>query len=203
MTIDRRGFLSLGCAATAAVALGSVLTPSQAWALSEATAKSHVEATIAEVMALVQGGGSPASKAAQLRRIMEARAALPQIARFSAGRAWNQMDADQQSRFQDAFADYVASIYARRFTEYSGQQVAVGRVLDAGNKGLLVQSQVSGGGAPVVVEWLVSDRGGSVQIADIVIEGVSLLLTQREEIANMLNTRGDDVERLIQALATV
>jgi phospholipid transport system substrate-binding protein len=56
-------------------------------------------------------------------------------------------------------------------------------------------------GQPVVVEWLVSDRPGRVVIADIVIEGVSLLVTQREEIAAMLEKRGGDVDKLISDLA--
>lgn len=196
MRILRRSFVLLG-----AVVLGTAMVgASPARALDEGAARSHVEATVNEVLTLVRSGGGPAAKAPQLRQIMEMRAALPQIARFSAGRAWTEMNADQQRRFSDAFANYLASVYARRFEEYSGQQVTVGRVVDAGNKGLLVQSSVSGSGQPVVVEWLVSDRGGSVQIADIVIEGVSMLLSQREEIANMLASRGNDIEQLIQAL---
>lgn len=199
MSFNRRGFL------TGSVALmgGLALAGAPAFALSEDAAKAHVETTVAEVLALVTTAGSASSKAPELRRIMERRAALPQIARFSAGRAWNDMSGDQQDRYTSAFASYVASVYARRFNEYQGQQITVGRVIDAGKKGILVQSSVTGGGrAPVLVEWLVSDRGGSVQITDIVIEGVSLALTQREEIASMLSQRGNDVEKLIQALGS-
>jgi len=51
------------------------------------------------------------------------------------------------------------------------------------------------------VEWLVSDQPGHPVVADIVIEGVSLLITQREEIGGMLEARGGDVEKLIADLA--
>jgi phospholipid transport system substrate-binding protein len=39
-----------------------------------------------------------------------------------------------------------------------------------------------------------------VVIADIVIEGISMLVTEREEIGGMLEARGGDVEKLIADL---
>ena len=59
----------------------------------------------------------------------------------------------------------------------------MGRVIDAGRKGMLVKTKIlRSGGAPLGVEWLVTDQPGQILIADIVIEGISLLVTQREEI---------------------
>ena len=134
---------------------------------------------------------------------MERRAALPQIARFAAGRVWREMSDEQQSRYVDAFSSYIARIYARRFGEYSGETVTLARAIDAGKKGILVQSVVSQpkGGQPVPVDWLVSDRaGGDAKIVDIIIEGVSMATTQREEISALFTNRGSDVDNLIEAL---
>jgi phospholipid transport system substrate-binding protein len=79
----------------------------------------------------------------------------------------------------------------------------MGRVIDAGRKGMLVKtSLIRTGEAPVVVEWLVTDRPGRVVITDFVIEGVSMLVTKREEIGGMLEARGGNVEKLIADLAT-
>lgn len=201
MTVDRRAFIARSAIALA-VGTGFLagVTPAPALALSSDAARQHVATTVDEVLALVQTAGSTESKAPRLRSIMEARASMPQIAQASAGIVWRQMDEDQRARFVDAFISYVSTIYARRFQEYEGQQIAVGQIRDAGNKGMLVQTTVKGSGAPILVEWLVSDRSGRVAINDIVIEGVSLVLTQREEIAQMLNARGNDVEKLISAL---
>ena len=201
MRIDRRSFLTRTAASLAvgAALLGGAL-PSPAEAVTADAAQAHVVATVDDVLALVQAPGTAQSKAPQLRGIMEARASMPQIAQAAAGRTWREMTPEQQARFTDAFTDYVAEIYARRFQEYEGQQIRVSAVRDAGNKGMLVESSVIGGGAPIIVEWLVSDRSGRVAINDIVIEGVSLVLTQREEIAQMLASRGNDVEQLIAAL---
>lgn len=206
MRSNRRDFLNRTALAVAgAAALG--LAPSIALALSEDEAISHVRKTIDEVAALVDSPGDGSSKAPRLLEIMERRAAMPEIARFAAGVTWRAMSEDQQKRFTAAFGRYVSGIYANRFQEYSGKGKAseafqYGRVVDAGRKGLLVPTNVvRTGEAPVLIEWLVTDRPGRTVIADIVIEGVSMLITEREEIGSMLEARGGDVEKLIADLA--
>jgi len=203
--IGRRGFMGLAGAVALTVAVAGSFAPRPAHALAEDEARAVVQSAVDEVLALVKGSGGTDEKAASLQSIMERRAALPQIARFAAGRVWREMSDDQQARYVAAFSGYVSRIYARRFQEYSGETVSLSRSIDAGKKGILVQSSVSqpGGGQPIPVDWLVSDRGGDgARIIDIVIEGVSMATTQREEIAAMFDSRGGDVEKLIEALKT-
>jgi phospholipid transport system substrate-binding protein len=190
--------------AAAAMTIGIV----PARALDEAAATDHVRATIDQVLALVAEEGSSESKAPALLAIMRSRAAMPEIARFAAGVVWRDMNDDQKKRFTEAFERFLAVVYARRFQEYSGgvtqgaDTYSVDGAADAGKKGLLVKTRIARpDGAPVLVEWLVTDQPGRVVIADIVLEGVSLLITQREEIGAMFEARGGDVEKLISALS--
>lgn len=206
MRIDRRNLLNqMGLAVIAGTTLG--LAPTLSHALGKDQATAHVEVTINEVSALVDSAGDRASKASRLLAIMERRAAMPQIARFAAGAAWRAMNEDQQARFVTAFKKFVSGVYAGRFQEYasagkSSESFKIGDVVDAGRKGMLVKTKIlRTGEAPVDVEWLVTDQPGQVLIADIVIEGVSLLVTQREEIGGMLEARRGDVEKLIADLA--
>ncbi|MEM1384869.1 MAG: ABC transporter substrate-binding protein [Pseudomonadota bacterium] len=195
---NRRIFLT-GIGAAAMAAIGFV--PAPALALSGDEAKAHVEAVVEEVLALVRSDGSTGEKADRLGTVMEKRAAMPQIARFAAGRAWRDMSEAQQDRYVPAFTRFVSTIYARRFQDYSGETVTVLDAVDAGKKGFLVKSSVTqAGGAPVNVEWLITDRPGRTVLADIIIEGISLLTTQREEISGMLESRGGDLEKLIADL---
>jgi phospholipid transport system substrate-binding protein len=200
MLLNRRSLLAGGLAGTAlAVLVGA--TPARALTAEQATA--HVEATIGELVALLRQPGSATSRAPELRRIMETRSDLPQIARFSAGRVWREMSPDQQQRFVDAFAHYVAVVYSRRFDEYAGDpDIFIGRTVGVGDKGFVVETPIrQAQGDPVRVEWLVSDRGGRTAINDLVIEGVSMATTQREEIAAKFQSRGQNVETLITDLA--
>jgi len=187
-----------------AAALATLALAPRAGALEAEEARAFVRAAVDEVLAWVTEPGAPQSRADGLRRILDKRAAMHQIARFAAGVAWRDMSADQQGRFTDAFGHYLAVVYARRFKDYSGETVELGQVIDAGRKGMLVKSTVSqSGGQPILVDWLVSDRPGRTVIADIVIEGVSLLVTQREEVGAMLEARNGDVEKLIAHLRDV
>lgn len=194
--MDRRTFLATGAALCG---LGLVRP---ALALTTDEAKSHVSATVDELKALLRISGTADSRAPELRRIMETRANVPLIARFAAGRAWREMSEAQQAKFVDAYARFLSVTYARRFDEYSGDpDISIGRAIDAGKKGILVESPIGQpNGQPIAVEWLVSDRGGQVEIVDIIIEGVSMAATQRDEIGQMLQTRGGDVEALIRDL---
>jgi phospholipid transport system substrate-binding protein len=199
MLLNRRTMLAAGLAGMVLAAVGGA--PASALTSEQATA--HVQTTIGELMALLRQPGDGASRAPELRRIMETRGNLPQIARFSAGRVWREMTPEQQQRFVDAFSGYVAATYSRRFDEYAGNpDIYLGRTIDAGQKGILVESPIrQQQGAPIAVEWLVSDRGGKVEIVDLIIEGVSMATTQREEIAAKFQSRGQDVEALITDLA--
>lgn len=204
--IGRRGFMGLTGALALTVASFGGLAPRPALALAEDEARAVVQQAVDEVLALVRESASAADKAVKLQVVMERRAALPQIARFAAGRVWREMSDEQQARFVSAFSSYISRIYARRFQEYSGETVSLSRAVDAGKKGILVQSAVSqpAGGAPIAVDWLVSDRGGQgARIVDIVIEGVSLATTQRDEIGAMFDGSGSDVEKLIEKLKSV
>lgn len=206
MRINRRHFFDR-TAQIAIVAAMFSLTPNLSHAFSVDDATAHVQVTIDEVSALVDSAGDTASKAATLREIMERRAAMPQIARFAAGSAWRGMNEDQQARFVAAFSKFVSGVYAARFQDYatsgnSAKSFKFGTVIDAGRKGILVKTTITRTGeAPVNVEWLVSDQPGHILIADIVIEGVSMLVTQREEIGGMLEARRGDVEKLIADLS--
>jgi phospholipid transport system substrate-binding protein len=200
MLWNRRAVLAAAFAAAAMSTIG--VTPAMALTAEQATA--HVEATIGDLMVLLRQPGDAASRAPELRRIMETRGNLPQIAKFSAGRVWREMSAEQQQRFVDAFSSHLAAAYSRRFNEYAGDpDIYVGRTIDAGQKGFLVESPIrQQQGAPIAVEWLVSDRGGKVEVVDLIIEGISMATTQREEIAAKFQSRGQDVEALITDLAS-
>jgi phospholipid transport system substrate-binding protein len=200
MPLNRRTLLAGGLAGAALTTLAGA---SSAWALTTDQATAHVKATIDELVTMLRQPGSAASRAPELRRIMETRGNLPQIAKFSAGRVWREMSPEQQQRFVNAFSGYVASTYSRRFDEYAGNpDIYVGRTIDAGRKGVVVETPIrQQQGAPIAVEWLVSDRGGKVEIVDLIIEGVSMATTQREEIAAKYQSRGQDVEALITDLA--
>lgn len=198
--LKRRNLITGIVAVTVAICAGAVPVR----ALDESGARAHVEIAVGEVVDVVQSTSNTAEKAEKLRAVMEKRAAMPQIARFAAGLSWRDMSEDQQTQYTQAFSHALSVVYARRFQTYAGEEVELGKVSENGKRGLLVSSVVSqANAAPIAVDWLVTDRPGRPVIADIIIEGVSLILTQRDEIAGMLGKRGGNIDKLIEDLNAI
>lgn len=176
-------------------------------ALDVDAALAHVDGTIEQVFQLIRDSKPRAETAKALRRIFEERTALPQLARFTAGRYWPQMSSDERARFTETFSNYVAFVYAGHFREFNGDIAELRAVMtikgaeDVGAKGVLVHSEIRPTRrVGISVDWLISDRSGKIAISDLVVEGISLAITQREIISAMLEVRGGDVDQLIANL---
>ena len=198
MSISRRTLI----AGLSGVALSAIAQP--AMAVSKQAARSHIETTVREIVAILNKAAGGPVGAPALRKVMARRSNMARIAQFCAGRAWRDMNAGQRRRYIDAFAHYISVTYARRFNDFSGTpEITVGRIVDAGSKGVLVASPIAmPNGKRYGVEWLVSDRSGTVEIVDLVIERISLAATQRDEIGAMLDKRGGNIDALIKTLAS-
>lgn len=193
--MTRRGALALTAGAL-------VLVAGRAAALTTADASSFVEGLIKDLRVLVQDDRKGAEGAAEFLTLLERKSALDTVGRFAMGRAWREMSEAQRTAYQTAFRTYISSTYQRRFGEYSGEDISVTGALDAGQKGVLVKSVVTRpSGAPVEVEWLVSDQTGATLLSDIIFEGVSLAITLRETFGGMVDKRNGDIDLFIADLA--
>ena len=170
-------------------------------------ARTHVDATIEQILELITASRPRAETATVLRAIFEERTALAQLARFATGRHWRSMSSGERARFTESFSSYVAFVYAGYFREFEGDIADLRAVVnflgveDVGAKGIVVHTEIR----PIrqlgiSVDWLVSDRSGRVAISDLRVAGISLAITQREIISAMLEANGGDVDKLIADL---
>lgn len=176
-------------------------------ALEKSVARDHVDATIGEIIQLIVDDRPRAETAQRLLDIVEKRASIDAVARFAAGRYWRGMSESQKAAFGRAFSRHVASIYAGYFRRYEGEVADLRRYVhirgteDAGPKGILVRTEVVPvKGVPISIDWLVSDRAGRVGVADLIVEGISMAITQREVVGAMLDARGGDIDQLVSDL---
>jgi phospholipid transport system substrate-binding protein len=58
----------------------------------------------------------------------------------------------------------------------------------------VVQSRVTGAGQPALkVDWRVRERGdGNLVAIDVIVEGISMIVTQRSEFSAVIERRGMD-----------
>lgn len=116
---------------------------------------------------------------------------IPAIARFTVGRFWKMGQPDEQTKFMTAFEDVIVYTWSRRFSEYNGQTLQVQSTAPDGTDGALVNSTIVGKETqPVAVAWRLRKREDGWRVVDVIIEGVSMAVTYRQEYAGILAQQG-------------
>jgi phospholipid transport system substrate-binding protein len=120
---------------------------------------------------------------------------------YAIGRYWRKANKDQRSEYLSLFTDFIVNTYANRFGQYSGEKLDVTGERAVKGRDTFVQSQiVRPKGAPVRVDWRVRLRKSGFKVIDIVVEGVSMAITQREEFASVIRRHGGKIDGLISEL---
>jgi phospholipid transport system substrate-binding protein len=167
-------------------------TPEQASAFVDKAGK--------ELIAVVNGPGSPADKQAQLKQIVDRVVDVDEVGRFCLGRFWRSVPPAEQQQYLQLFHQVLQKNVAGKLGDYQGVTFVVGRATPR-DGGVAVATVVTRPNvAPANVEWVVSSSSGSPKIIDVVAEGTSLRLTQRSDYASFLAHNGDSVPALMDAM---
>ena len=123
------------------------------------------------------------------------------ISRFVLGRYWRRATKEQQGEYQSLFADFIVHTYASRFRQYSGETLAVNSERKASGRDTIVSSQINTPEGPSVrVDWRVRTKRDDHKVVDVIVEGVSMAITQRHEFASVIRRGGGGIETLIAEL---
>ena len=145
---------------------------------------------------------SAAERKRMFRELLIDRFDMPRIGRLVMARYWRQMTAAQKGVFGPLFEDFVVTTYSHRLDAYSGEQLTLGQARKAGKKVMAVGSQVTRGrGQPVDVDWMLRRNDGRWYVIDVLIEGVSMVISQRSEFATVISQQGG-IDGLIENLRT-
>ncbi|MBM3490511.1 MAG: ABC transporter substrate-binding protein [Alphaproteobacteria bacterium] len=180
---------------------GLFLGPRAGAEAAETAAARFVEGLAARAIAVLRSGGnSLEQRELVFRELLREGFDLEFIGRFALGAHWRSASAEQQRDYQELFADYVLKTYSRRFGRYAGESLAVVSTRAAGQHDVIVYTKIDRpGGAPAIqADWRVRDIGSQFRIVDIMVEGVSMAQTQRQEFAAVVQQQG--LAGLLQAL---
>ncbi len=137
----------------------------------------------------------------EFRKLLQASFDMSGIGRFALGRHWRTATAEQQSEYQTLFENMIVGVYSSRFGEYNGEKFSVDGSRADGKKDILVNSSiVPNGGSKIKVDWRVREKNGQMKIIDVVIEGVSMALTQRSDFSSVIQRGGGKIDVLLEHL---
>ena len=121
--------------------------------------------------------------------------------RLAVGRSWSQATPEQKKRLVDEFRRMLVRTYSTAISAYEGQTMKVLPVrMKPGDTDVTVRNQyIRPGAKPVQLDYTMRKTDAGWKIYDIVVEGVSLVLTYRSEFDAVVKQEG--IDGLIKRMA--
>ncbi len=138
----------------------------------------------------------------RFRELMHRYFAFDAIAKWVLGRYWRRANDPQKKEYMALFEKLMVVTYADRFQKYAGEKMHVVKTEERGEKDVLVHSQLErpGGAKAIAVIWRVRQKADSYKIVDVLVEGLSLGITQQKEFASVIRQHNNNVEGLLSVL---
>jgi phospholipid transport system substrate-binding protein len=193
--LDRRSFLSVGL-----VVAGSGFPFVRAVAQTVEKASAFVQQTGDRLVAIVNGAQATAQKRQAITQILEGAVDVDGIARFCLGRFWRTASPDQQKRFVTAFHEVLVTNISSKLGEYKGVKLTVQHGRQQDDEAIVTTIVERPNNPPTTVDWVIEKPAVAPKIVDVVAEGTSLRLTQRQDYAAYLTRNNNDVDALINAM---
>jgi len=122
---------------------------------------------------------------------------------YSLGSARKNLNDNQKQKYFDLFEDYFLKSFSSRLSEYTNPKIEVQSKKIINENYTIVNSVlVSTSDRPEVkIDWKIYTKNpDNPLIRDLIIEGLSLARTQKEEFASILNSNDGDINALFKTL---
>ena len=203
--LRRRDFLGPWLPAliiAALVAAGLPPGPARADEFSDG-AKKFIEILTSDAISMLTVENiSKIERSDRFRRLMNENFAIKGIAKFVLGRHWRKANESEKKEYLQLFEDLLVATYADRFAKYSGEKLLVNESEVRGKGDALVHTIMIrvDGAKPLKVAWRVRGKSGIYKIVDIMVEGISMVVTQKSEFASFIKKNGGSLGPLLLEL---
>ena len=202
MMVRRRDFLGPWLAALFIAALVAAGLPPGLARADEfgAGAKKFIEILTSDAISMLTVEDiSKTERADRFRRLMNENFAIKGIAKFVLGRHWRKATESEKKEYLQLFEDLLVDTYADRFAKYSGEKLVVNKSEVRGKGDALVHTIMIrvDGAKPLKVTWRVRGKKGIYKIVDIMVEGISMVVTQKSEFASFIQKNGGSLGPLL------
>jgi phospholipid transport system substrate-binding protein len=156
-------------------------------------ARALIEEVSAKVLAILSDQAlSDRQKFDALVELLDGPIDLDLVARLILGRHWRTADAAEREEYLALFREYALANLASKLHLYRGQSFEVTGARVVSDQDALVTSRIlSSGEPPLQVDWRLRERDGSPPVTiDLIVEGVSLIVTLRSEFGSVIERQG-------------
>ena len=196
--LNRRIFLVMTATSLLAAA-GRLVRPALAQA-ADGRASAFVKNIGDQLVAVVNGAGSDRDKRAQLTAIIDGAVDVDGVAKFCLGRFWRNASAEQQQRYTQLFHQVLVNNITAKLGEYRGVRFTMGRSQQRDDNVVVSTVVERPNNPPTNVDWIIYNPASDPKIIDVIAEGTSLRLTQRQDYASYLSRNNNNIDALINAM---
>ena len=162
-----------------------------------------IQSTVNRASQLLSKDMSKDDKMSQLKLIAKETVDIRGIGFYSLGDARKGLNENQKKTYSDLFEKYFLKSFASRLAEYTNPEIEVKNKQVLNNNYTIVNSILVGTAErpEVNINWRVYTKNPDRPlIRDLIIEGLSLARTQREEFSSILNSNDGDINSLFKVL---
>mgnify|MGYP001188453011 CR=1 FL=1 len=139
----------------------------------------------------------------KLKIIAEETVDIRGIGFYTLGSIRKSLDDNQKKRYSKLFREYFLKSFSSRLSEYTNPEIDVLSKEVLSKNYTIVNSLLKGTSErpEVKIDWRVYTKNpDNPLIRDLIIEGLSLARTQKEEFASILNSNDNDINALFKTL---
>ena len=162
-----------------------------------------IQSTVNRAAKTLGGNLSKEVRIKKLKEIANDTVDIRGIGFYSLGAYRKNLNSEQLKKYQEVFREYFLKSFSSRLAEYSNPEIEVNSKKKINENYTIVSSTlVSTDSRPEVkIQWRVYTKDpNNFLIRDLIIEGLSLARTQKEEFSSIINSNDGNIEALLKNL---
>ena len=162
-----------------------------------------VQSTVNRASQALSKNISKKEKMDQLKIIAKETVDIVGIGFYSLGEVRKKLDDSQKEKYLDLFQDYFLKSFSSRLAEYTNPEIEVYSKKVLNKNYTIVNSLLleTSDRPEIKIDWRIYTKDTSNPlIRDLIIEGLSLARTQKEEFSSILNSNEGDINALFNTL---
>ena len=162
-----------------------------------------VQSTVNRASKLLGENISKNEKIEKLKLIAKETVDIKGIGFYTLGKKRKSLNEQEKKRYAELFEGYFLKSFSSRLAEYTNPEIDVQSKEKLNENYTIVNSilKATNERPEIKIDWRIYTKNPeNPLIRDLIIEGLSLARTQKEEFASVLNSNNDDIESLFKVL---
>ena len=163
-----------------------------------------MQSTVNRAAQTLGGNLTKEERVEKLKDIARETVDIEGIGFYSLGANRKNLTDDQLNEYKKVFSEYFLKSFSSRLAEYSNPEIEVNSKKVINENYTIVSSTLAGTDSrpEVKIEWRVYTKNRkNLLIRDLIIEGLSLARTQKEEFSSIINSNDGKIEALLKNLS--